>query len=49
MHRLIQVDDSIGMYDNCFFGKELQFYKNHQSEVKENKLPPRLQIVPRSN
>jgi hypothetical protein len=49
MHRLIQVDDTIGMHGNYFFGKELRFYSNHKNEVKENKLPPRLQIVLRAN
>jgi hypothetical protein len=27
MHRLIQIDDTIGMYDDFFCGKELKFYK----------------------
>jgi hypothetical protein len=49
MHRLIQVDDTINMYDKKKFGKELRFYSNYKSEVRENMLPPILQIVPRAN
>jgi hypothetical protein len=28
------------MYDNYFLGKELKFYNNHKSDVKENMLAP---------
>jgi hypothetical protein len=49
MHRLFQIDDTIGMYDKKICGKELKFYSNHKSEVGENMLPPRLQIIPKVN
>jgi hypothetical protein len=49
MHRLIQIDDTIGMYDKKNFAKELRFYNNHKSEVKENMWPPILQTIPRAN
>ncbi len=31
---------NLKMYDNYFLGKELKFYSNHKSEVKESMLPP---------
>jgi hypothetical protein len=32
-----------------FLTKELRFYSNHKSEIKENMLPPRLQTIARIN
>jgi hypothetical protein len=49
MHRLIQIDDTIGMYDEFVFGKELKFYRNHKSEIGKNMLLLRLQTIPRIN